>query len=117
MPGIKPHVDPQQLLSLLQDQFSRPILDLETVQGGEIAQTFSFTVDGQHCIMRFTTHMGANLEKEAYLYKRIASPQIPIPPIVSVDVWENSTMPSLTVSLGSQCIHCLHTNMNRCCPR
>jgi len=84
MPAIKPLVDHEQALALLREQFDAPISHLDIMEGGEIAQTFSFAADGLEYILRFNYHMGANFEKEAFLYSAIASPRIPIPPIVRV---------------------------------
>jgi hygromycin-B 4-O-kinase len=80
----KPSVAQEQIVALLHEQFSSPVIDLISVTGGQIAQTLAFTVDGRDYIIRFTHHMGANLEKEAYLSERIASGHIPIPTIVKV---------------------------------
>ena len=84
MPDNKPAVAQEQIVTLLHERFSSPIVALTPVSGGQIAQTLAFTVDGWGYIIRFTHHMGANLEKEAYLSERIASAQIPIPTIVKV---------------------------------
>jgi hygromycin-B 4-O-kinase len=84
MSESKPSVAQEQILALLQEQFSAPILHLTPMTEGQIAQTLAFTVEGQDYILRFTRHMRVNLEKEAYLYEHIASPQIPIPPIMKV---------------------------------
>ena len=84
MPTIKPLVDHAQALTLLREQFDAPISHLDVVEGGEVARTFSFAAEGQEYILRFNRPMGANFAKEAYLYRTVASPRIPIPPIVRI---------------------------------
>lgn len=89
MPDSKPSVTHEQILALLQTHYATPITNLCPLTGGLIAQTLAFTTDGQDYVIRFAQHMGANLDKEAYLYKRIASPQIPIPRIFHVGRFGN----------------------------
>jgi hygromycin-B 4-O-kinase len=95
-PDIKSRVSTGAVLSLLHEHFGRPVGDLQPVQGGNVAQTISFTVppvpgvDGQDAalagvyIVRFNPPMLVNFEKEAYVYERFASPLIPIPRVVHV---------------------------------
>lgn len=52
MPPIKPLVDHEQAIALLREQFDAPISHLNIVEGGEIAQTFSFAADGREYILR-----------------------------------------------------------------
>jgi hygromycin-B 4-O-kinase len=94
--SIKPLVLPEEVALLLQEYFGRPVHDLQPVQGGNVAQTYSFTVskdiyeDGQGAaapreyIVRFNPPMPVNFEKEAYAYEHFASPEIPIPSVVRV---------------------------------
>src|SRR5690348_12227121 len=85
MPEIKPHLTEDEVRSLLQEQFAAPVVHLEIVQGGQIAQTYSFTVAGQDYVIRFNhDNMGANFEKEAYIQQHFISPPIPMPRIVQV---------------------------------
>ncbi|MFL5734063.1 MAG: phosphotransferase family protein [Chloroflexia bacterium] len=89
--NIKPLITPEMALPALQQYFDRPILDLTVVQGGQVAQTFSFAVapspgaprsETRHYIARFNATMLVNFEKEAYAYEHFASPTIPIPRVV-----------------------------------
>ncbi len=91
---LKPLVETQSVLALLREHLDQPIRDLRPVEGGNVAQAFSFTVtlepegDGQgeriahEYILRFNPPMLIGFEKEAYVYERFASPLIPIPRVV-----------------------------------
>ena len=95
-PGIKPLVTNEMVLPLLQEYFERPILNLQPVEGGNVAQTFSFTVgprsdmgaassrsnnaeSNQEYIVSFNPTMLVNFEKHAYVEENFASPSIPVP--------------------------------------
>ncbi len=84
MPDIKPVVEQQDVIALLQQHFARPVTQLLPLEGGEIARTFSFAVEQQEYVIRFNQHMGANFAKEAWLYPRLAAAGIPIPPLVQI---------------------------------
>src|SRR4051812_43540759 len=95
-PGIKPLVTSEMVLPLLEEYFEGPILDLQIVEGGNVAQTFSFTVgprsdvdaahagrnnteSNQEYIVSFNPTMLVNFEKQAYVEENFASPTIPVP--------------------------------------
>ena len=82
-PYYQPSVTDEQIVALLQQYFTFPITQLAPLEGGNVSQTLSFTADGQDYVIRFSQHMGANFEKEAWLYPRLAAAHIPIPPIIS----------------------------------
>ena len=84
---IKPIVTEEVLLGVLKQQFGKPVDNLKTIEGGLIAQTFTFSVDGQEYIVRFDTNkMGANYAKEAYIVEhfKFNSALVPIPAIIGV---------------------------------
>ena len=89
MPDLRPAVEQEQILALLQQHFKEPISDLETIEGGQVARTFVFRVGEQEYILRFNdaSHMPISFVKEANLSQRIASSPIPFPPIVQVGNW------------------------------
>ncbi len=84
MGSLKPKVGHDEVASLLDQQFGEPVRRLQPMAGGSVAQTFSFLVGTQEYVIRFNQHMGANFEKEAPISRTIASPRIPIPPIVRI---------------------------------
>lgn len=84
MPDIKPVVEQQDVIALLQQYFAGPVTQLLPLEGGEIARTFAFTAEQQEYVIRFNQHMGANFEKEAWLYPRLAAAGIPIAPLVQI---------------------------------
>lgn len=90
---IKPHIKEERVLQILQAYFQQQILNLQVIQGGNVAQTFEFSVgsgdvagagEAQAYIIRFNAPMTINFEKEAYTYERFASPSIPIPRVVQL---------------------------------
>jgi hygromycin-B 4-O-kinase len=82
MASVKPHLSEDVIRALLAERFVAPDGPLVPVGGGQIAQTFAFTADGQAYIIRFNhTNMLVNLEKDAYIYQHFAGPQLPIPPV------------------------------------
>jgi hygromycin-B 4-O-kinase len=83
--GIKPSVEPEQIQNLLGDFFGEPVQELDSVQGGEVAQTLSFRVGGQAYILRINPgSMDASFYKEAFVFRYFASSSLPIAPIVKV---------------------------------
>lgn len=89
MPDNKPSVTNEQIVTLLQTHFTTRITRLQPLTSDSLTQIARFTTDGQDYTIRFLQHMGANLDKEAYLYKRIASPHIPIPRILHMGRLDN----------------------------
>lgn len=82
MTDIKPQLDESDVIGLLRGHFAGAIEGLAVVTGGQVAQTYAFSADGQDYIIRFNRHMATTFEKEALIYGRYASPRLPIPPIV-----------------------------------
>lgn len=80
----KPQIAQDEVFALLREHFAAPIEDLEVVSGGQIAQTYGFIAQGERFILRFTQHMGANLDKELFIERLLASSGVPIPPILHV---------------------------------
>jgi hygromycin-B 4-O-kinase len=90
MPDLRPVVEPEQVLTLLQRHFKEAVSDLETIEGGQVAHTFAFRVGEQEYILRFndSSHIPISFAKEAVLSQRLASSPIPFPPIVQVGNWQ-----------------------------
>jgi hygromycin-B 4-O-kinase len=85
MNDIKPVIDQKTTLALLRETFAAPIEDLTPLEGGQVAQTFSFTAGGQAYILRFNPgNFDVTFAKELFIYTHFASPCIPIPPILKV---------------------------------
>lgn len=88
MSTIKPDITAEMALPLLQEIFRKPVEDLQPLLGGNVAQTFSFSVADQdavrHYVIRFNAAMPVNFEKEAYVYNRFASREVPIPRVVKL---------------------------------
>ncbi len=89
MPDLRPIVEQEQVLALLQHQFKEPISDLQTIEGGQVARTFAFRAGAQEYILRFNdaSHMPISFAKEAMLSQRILPSQIPFPPVLQVGKW------------------------------
>lgn len=102
MPGIKPALTAEQVIALLQQHFPASIKHLAVINSGQIAQTFSFTVEEQGYNIRFNQdNMGANFPKEAFIAARIASPLIPIPAFVHIGRFQGLHY-SITVKVPGQ---------------
>jgi fructosamine-3-kinase len=86
MPDLRPVVTETQVLTLLNAYFTSPVTDLTPVEGGSVARTFAFRTQDQDYIIRFNLDkmLTSNFPKEAYLWQKLASTQIPIPPVVQV---------------------------------
>jgi len=86
MPDLRPMVASEQVLTLLKQHFSAPILDLTPVEGGQVARTFSFRVQEQEYIVRFNLDrmLSSNFPKEAYLMRKLAATALPLAPILHV---------------------------------
>jgi hygromycin-B 4-O-kinase len=89
MPDLRPVVEPEQVLTLLQRHFKEPINNLKTREGGQVAHTFAFQVNEQEYILRFNdaSHMPISFAKEAVLAQSIASSHIPFPPVIQAGKW------------------------------
>ena len=86
MPDLRPVVSDAAMLALLHDQFDAPVTDVVPVEGGSVARTFAFRAGNQEYIIRFNLDrmLGANFPKEAYLWQKLASTLIPMPPVLQV---------------------------------
>jgi hygromycin-B 4-O-kinase len=85
MESVKPILAEDAIFSLLREIFEDPILDLAPVQGGLIAQVFSFRAGEKEYILRFTKNvMEATYRKETFIHQHFASASIPVPPILKV---------------------------------
>jgi hygromycin-B 4-O-kinase len=84
MSRVKPTIDTDAVQTLLQEHFGEPVTELEVVGGGNVAQTFSFKAGSQAYIVRFNPTMAVNFEKEAYIYDKFASSDIPMPNLVHI---------------------------------
>jgi hygromycin-B 4-O-kinase len=80
----KPQIAESDILAVLRERFATPIEDLAVVSGGQIAQTYGFSAGGERYILRFTQHMGANLDKELFIQRLLVASPVPIPPILHV---------------------------------
>ncbi|HEY4384328.1 MAG TPA: hypothetical protein VGN34_07640 [Ktedonobacteraceae bacterium] len=86
MPDLRPMVATEQVLALLNQHFSAPILNLAPVEGGQVARVFSFRVKDQEYIVRFNLDkmMTSKFPKEVYLARKLAATSLPLAPIVHV---------------------------------
>lgn len=86
MPDLRPVVAPDQVLALLKQHFSAPIVNLTPLEGGQIARTFAFRAGEQEYVVRFNKDnmLTSNLPKEAYIARKLAQLPVPIPPILHV---------------------------------
>ena len=86
MPDLRPVVADTRVLALLNERFSTSVSDLEHIDGGSVARTFAFRAGGQEYIIRFNLDkmLSSNFPKEAYVWQKLASTSIPMPPILQV---------------------------------
>ena len=86
MPDLRPVVDGNQVLALLNQHFTDPISDLTALEGGQVARTFAFRAGEEHYIVRFhkDNMLSSNFPKELYVYRKLAATTIPMPPILHV---------------------------------
>jgi hygromycin-B 4-O-kinase len=91
MSDLRPVIEQEQILVLLGQHFSGPIINLEPLEGGQVARTFAFRSGEQDYILRLNSvdHMPISFAKEALLARTIASPQIPIPAVMQVGQWQH----------------------------
>jgi hygromycin-B 4-O-kinase len=86
MPDLRPMVDHDQVFTLLSQHFTGPITELTPIEGGQVARTFAFRAGEQDYVVRFNKDnmLTSNFPKEAYVYQKLASTRIPIPPLLQV---------------------------------
>jgi hygromycin-B 4-O-kinase len=85
MNSIKPVVEQEMILALLRETFALPIEALTPIEGGQVAQTFSFTAGDQAYVLRFNPgSFDVTFAKELFIATHFASPRIPILPILKV---------------------------------
>lgn len=86
MPDLRPVVPEAAMQALLHDQFDVPVSDVVPVEGGSVARTFAFRAGNQEYIIKFNLDrmLRANFPKEAYLWQRLSSTPIPMPPVLQV---------------------------------
>jgi hygromycin-B 4-O-kinase len=86
MSDLRPKVETAQVLTLLNQHFRAPVIDLVPVDGGQVASTFSFRVEERECIVRFNLDkmLNSNFSKEAYLVRKLAGTSLPLAPLMYV---------------------------------
>lgn len=85
MPEIKPIVPEAVLHEVVKQYFGSSGNALKSIEGGLVAQAFSFSARGQDYILRFnTSKIDANFEKEAFIARHFRSPLVPIPAILAI---------------------------------
>ncbi len=91
MLDLRPVVEETQVLALLNEHFSMAVTDLVSVEGGSVARTFAFRLGSQDYIIRFNLDkmLTSNFPKEAYLWQKLASTSIPMPPVLQVGRLDN----------------------------
>ncbi len=89
MPQVKPKLEPDDVLRLLEGHFGKAVTRFAQIDAGSIAQTFSFDVDDQGFVVRFQApNIPIHYEKEMFIYDHYASPLIPIAPIVHIGEYQ-----------------------------
>jgi len=75
-----------RVLALLRERFSPSATDLVPVEGGSVARTFAFRAGEEAYIIRFNLDrmLRSNFPKEAYLWEKLSSTSIPMPPVLQV---------------------------------
>jgi hygromycin-B 4-O-kinase len=86
MPDLRPVVAHSRVLALLNEHFPAGVTDLVTLEGGSVARTLAFRAGERDYVIRFNLDrmLNSNFPKEAYLWQRLASTPIPMPPVVQV---------------------------------
>ena len=86
MPDLRPVVPNARVLALLQERFAPSVTDLVPVEGGSVARTFAFRAGDEAYIIRFNLDrmLRSNFPKEAYLWQKLSSTSIPMPPVLQV---------------------------------
>jgi hygromycin-B 4-O-kinase len=86
MPDLRPVVADSRVLALLNEHYSTPVTDLVRVEGGLVARTFAFRTGERDYIIRFNLDrmLNSNFPKEAYVWQKLASTAIPMPPVLNV---------------------------------
>lgn len=86
MPELQPSVSHVEVVTLLEQHFEVPVLNLIEVKGSPLMRTFSFLVKNQEYLIRFNKDnmMNSNLPKEKYLSQRLTPNVIPIVPVIEV---------------------------------
>lgn len=84
MTNIKPTVERDVIEQILAEHFDEHPTQLEPIEIGQIARTFSLHADGADYILRFNTRkLDANFEKEAFVAATYGSDAVPIPQVVA----------------------------------
>lgn len=81
MPPAVAHAD---VLPVLEREFTTPILDLESLPGGNIARIFGFVTDDVAYVIRFNEHLAHGFANEARIIEMLAETSVPIPAMVRV---------------------------------
>ena len=86
MPDLRPVVPDIRVLELLRERFAPSATDLVPVEGGSVARTFAFRAGEEAYIIRFNLDrmLRSNFPKEAYLWQKLSSTSIPMPPVLQV---------------------------------
>lgn len=79
-------------MALLMARLETAVTHIKPIATGQIAKGFFFEAAGEDYVIRFTrANMAMGLHKDQYAYTHFASPQIPIPPVIGVDEFQDFT--------------------------
>lgn len=81
---MPPTVAHEDVLTVLEGEFTTPILKLESLPGGNVARIFAFVTNGVACVIRFNEHLALDFGKEVMIMEMLAETSVPIPPIVRI---------------------------------
>ncbi len=81
MPTHKTTIDKEIVNSFLRTYFDHPVLNFETINGGEGSQAYGFKVKEEKYIIRVNKHYNLGFKKDEYAFNNYSSQNIPVPVI------------------------------------
>ncbi|TJY38951.1 hypothetical protein E5161_19160 [Cohnella pontilimi] len=79
----KPELDSTAVGKLLEELYGHPVQDLQLLTGGNLSAVYSFGMDEEGCVIRFSDLAGA-FRTESYISQLLCSQGVPYPRMVSL---------------------------------
>jgi hygromycin-B 4-O-kinase len=86
---FKTRITIEQIQSFLDEKFSKNILNLMYIKGGESSQAFSFEQEDKEYILRVNRHDAKGFNKDKYAHEHFSSEGILIPEIIEIGQMSN----------------------------
>jgi hygromycin-B 4-O-kinase len=104
MSSVKTKVDEEEVKEFLKQKYSSQVSNFQFIKGGQLSQPFSYVVNGKSYVIRFRQDI-ESFEKEKAIYALLSKgdPNIPLPKLHEIGVFQETEEDVLYFSINNKC--------------